>query len=50
VAGDFLRYGLNFNPIPASTDPWTKPVAGGASDTYLSATLALRVHFERIAR
>lgn len=33
---------FNFNPISAEVDPATTPVAGGASDHYLSAYLALR--------
>lgn len=37
---DIRAYGLDFNPIPAGTDP--SRVAGGATDRYLAATLALR--------
>jgi hypothetical protein len=44
VAGDLLRYAFDFNPIPPQTDPWSKPVAGGATDQYLTGSLGLRVH------
>jgi hypothetical protein len=42
---DYLRYGFDFNPIPASADPWTRPIAGGAIDQYLNVSLALRYRF-----
>lgn len=44
AAVDLLRYAFDFNPIPPQTDPWSKPVAGGATDQYVSASLALRYH------
>ena len=44
AAFDLLRYGFDFNPISPATDPWSKPVAGGATDQYLSGSLALRYH------
>lgn len=43
---DFVRYGFDFNPVAQSTDPWTRPVAGGAVDQYLSLSLALRYRFD----
>jgi hypothetical protein len=44
AAGDLLRYGFDFNPIPPQTDPWSKPVAGGGTDQYITGSLALRYH------
>jgi hypothetical protein len=42
VAGfDWLRYGFDFNPVPAGR---TGYVAGGAVDEYLSGYLAFRFH------
>lgn len=46
LALDFVRYGFDFNPVSANTDPWTRPVAGGAVDQYLSLSLALRYRFD----
>ncbi len=44
ASGDLVRYVFDFNPIPRQTDPWSKPVAGGATDQYLTGSLALRYH------
>ena len=44
AAADLVRYVFDFNPIPPQTDPWSKPVAGGATDQYITASLALRFH------
>ncbi len=46
---DFLRYGFDFNPIPKDTDPWSKPIAGGGHDQYVSGALALRYHLPALA-
>lgn len=46
LALDFVRYAFDFNPVAQSTDPWTRPVAGGAVDQYLSLSLALRYRFD----
>lgn len=40
VGIDVRRYGLNFNPVDVGTPP--DRVAGGAIDTYIAATFALR--------
>lgn len=43
VAGvDARLMAFNFNPISADVDPEVTPVAGGAADHFLSASLALR--------
>jgi hypothetical protein len=44
AAADLVRYAFDFNPIPPQTDPWSKPVAGGATDQYITGSLALRYH------
>jgi hypothetical protein len=38
AGGEFLRYGLDFNPLP----PTAQKVAGGAIDQYLGGTLGAR--------
>ncbi len=44
AALDLVRYVFDFNPIPPQTDPWSTPVAGGATDQYITGSLALRFH------
>jgi hypothetical protein len=44
VGGDFVRYGFDFNNLPATPKP--RVVAGGATDTYLSGWFALMSTFD----
>jgi hypothetical protein len=46
VGGDFLRYSLDFNPLPQNVQgvPFER-IAGGATDTYISGWLGVGVTF-----
>jgi hypothetical protein len=41
---DFTRYGFDFNNLPATPPP--RVIAGGATDTYLSAWIGVSTNFE----
>lgn len=42
---DLTRYAFNLNPQPATANPYTQVVAGGAVDQYASAWLGVRYGF-----
>jgi hypothetical protein len=44
VGGDFVRYGFDFNNLPATPPP--RVIAGGATDTYLSGWLGVMSTFD----